>query len=305
MTPIRSLAELRARAAAAPPRRVAVAMAVGDETTRALVEARRSGLAVPVLFGPARSIRDALRTAGADPEAFEIVEAPDPDAATAAAVRAVAVGQADLLLKGSVPTATLVRAVLRPEQGLRTGRILSDVFLFDFRSDPEPRLVAITDGGVVPRPGRDEKAAILRNAVEAFRALGVERPRVALVAAVETVSGRFPSTSDAADLVRSAEAGEFPDCIVEGPMGLDLALSPAAVRAKDYRSRIAGRADILLFPDLESANLAAKSVEYTVPLEPAHAIVGATAPVLIPSRSETAEARLSSIAFGALLAAST
>jgi phosphate butyryltransferase len=194
-----------------------------------------------------------------------------------------------------------MRTVLDPERGLRTGRLLSDVFLFDFGEGVDRRLVGITDGGVVPNPDIDQKEEILRNAVEVFHALGVSRPCVALLAAVETVTDRFPSTIEAAELVSRLGGSESADFEVDGPLAIDLALSPAAAEMKGFESPISGRADVLLFPDLESANMSAKSVEYAAGLEPAHCIVGAKAPVLIPSRSETAGARLSSMALGALI----
>lgn len=300
---LRSTAEIRARAAALPPRRLAVAMSVGEETLRAAIEAQRTGLARPLLVGPTPAVREALDRLGADPGGFEIVHAPDAAAAAGTSVSLVAEGRADLLLKGAVPTSALMGAVLDPDRGLRAGRLLSDVFVFDFGPGPEPRLVGITDGGVVPRPTPDQKREILRNGVEVLRALGIAAPRVALVAAVETVTPTFPSTGEAGELARRGGDGIEGEVLVEGPMGLDLALSPDAVAAKGYRSRIGGRADLLLFPDLESANLAAKAIEYAVPLEPGHVIAGARVPVLIPSRSESAAARLTSIALGALLAA--
>lgn len=305
LAPLRSTAEIRARAASLPPRRLAVAMAAGEPTLRAAVEAARAGLARPLLVGPAAAVREGTARLGAVSGEIEIVDAPDPDSAARRAVSLVASGHADLLLKGAVPTSVLMRAVLDPERGLRAGRLLSDVFVFDFAAGGDPRLVGITDGGVVPRPSAEQKREILRNGVEAFRALGVAAPRVALVAAVETVTPTFPSTGEAERLAREGGEGIDGEVVVEGPMGLDLALSPEAVTAKGYRTRIGGRADLLLFPDLESANLAAKAVEYAVPLEPGHVVVGARAPVLIPSRSETAGARLTSIALGALLAAAT
>jgi phosphate butyryltransferase len=299
--PLRSVAALRARAASLPRRRVAVAMATGTETLRAAIAAAEGGLARPILVGPGREVEEGLRSLGADPAGFEIVRGDDPAAAAGRAVALVREGSADVLLKGAVSTSTLIRAVLDTERGLRADRLLSDVFVFDFAATPEPRIVGITDGGVVPRPTLEQKREILRNGVDVFRALGVAAPRVALVAAVETVTAAFPSTAEAAELARTGGEGIEGEVLVEGPMGLDLALSPAAVEAKGYRSEIRGAADLLLFPDLESANLAAKAVEYAVPLEPGHVIVGARAPVLIPSRSETAGARLTSIALGALL----
>ena len=298
---IRSLEALRERAAALPTRRVAIAAATGLETLKAAVLARTGDLAHPILVGPPVEIRAGLATLGADPDSFDIVPAEDTDNAVALSIELVREGMADILMKGAIPTSSLMRAVLHPELGLRTDRLLRDVFIFDFTSGPEARIVGITDGGVIPRPTLEQKEQILRNAVEAFHALGIEKPGVALLAAVESVSEAFPSTAEAAELARRFRDGDYPDCVVDGPLAVDLALSDEAARLKGFESPVAGAADVLLFPDLESANMAAKSVEYVAPLEPAHCILGARAPVLIPSRSETAGARLMSIAFGALL----
>jgi phosphotransacetylase len=298
---IRSLTALRERAAALPTRRVAVAAATGPETLKAAVLARTGDLAHPILVGPPVEIRAGLATLGADPDSFDIVPAKDTENAVALSVGLVREGMADILMKGAIPTSSLMRAVLHPELGLRTDRLLSDVFIFDFTSGPEARIVGITDGGVIPRPTLEQKEQILRNAVEAFHALGIEKPKVALLAAVESVSEAFPSTGDAAEVARRFRNGDYSNCVVDGPLAVDLALSDEAARLKGFESPVAGAADVMLFPDLESANMAAKSVEYVAPLEPAHCIVGARAPVLIPSRSETAGARLMSIAFGALL----
>jgi phosphotransacetylase len=298
---IRSLTVLRERAAALPPRRVAVAAATGPETLKAAVLARTGDLAHPILVGPPVEIRAGLATLGADPDSFDIVPAEDTDSAVALSIELVREGMADILMKGAIPTSSLMRAVLHPELGLRTDRLLSDVFIFDFTSGPEARIVGITDGGVIPRPTLEQKEQILRNAVEAFHALGIEKPKVALLAAVESVSEAFPSTGEAAEVARRFRNGDYSNCVVDGPLAVDLALSDEAARLKGFESPVAGAADVMLFPDLESANMAAKSVEYVAPLEPAHCIVGARAPVLIPSRSETAGARLMSIAFGALL----
>jgi phosphotransacetylase len=292
---------MRDRAAAGSAVRIAVAWATGAETLRAAADARRLGLVEPVLVGPAPSIREGLEAIGESSGDFEIQDSPDPAAAAASCAARIRDGEAGVLLKGSLPTSELMHAVLHPDDGLRTGQLLSDVFIFDYGGGEEPRIVGITDGGVVPRPDIDQKERIVRNAVAAFQALGVARPAVALLSAVESISAAFPSTADAAELVRRFGEGDTSGFEVDGPLAVDLALSRQAATMKGFESEIAGRADVLVFPDLESANMSAKSVEYVAGLEPAHCIMGATAPVLIPSRSETSGARLSSIAFGALL----
>jgi phosphate butyryltransferase len=292
---------MRSEAAAGPPAGVAVAWATGAETLKAAVLAKAAGLARPVLVGPAAEIREGLGAIGSDTSGIEVRDATDPASAAAICVSMIRTGETALLLKGALSTAQLMRAVLDPDQGLRTGRLLSDVFVFDYGVGDDRRIVGITDGGVVPHPDIDQKEHILRNAVAAFHALGIARPAVALLAAIETVAAAFPSTSEAAALSGKLRGCGETGFEVDGPLAVDLALSREVAEMKGFESSIAGRADILLFPDLESANMSAKSVEYVAGLEPAHCIVGALAPVLIPSRSESAGARLSSIAFGALL----
>lgn len=299
--PIRSLKTLRHRAAAGPTRRVAIASATGEETLKAAILAGQADLAEPILVGNSTEIAEGLVALDADPGSFEIVSARGEPEAAARAVALIREGAAELLLKGALPTSSLMRAVLDPHDGLRTDRLLSDVFIFDFGIGREARIVGITDGGVIPRPTLDQKESILRNAVLAFHALGIDEPKIALLAAVETISNTFPSTGEAAELAGRLRDAGTPGFVADGPVAVDLALSGRAAELKGFDSPVAGAADVLLFPDLESANMAAKSVEYVAGLDPAHCILGARAPILIPSRSESAEARLASIAFGALL----
>ena len=306
---IRSLETLRQVAGALPPTRVAVAAADGEATLAAVLRAAREGWLEAILFGDRPSIERRLRSMGVDagstgPDGtrLDVVHEPDGQAAARRAVRTVRTGDAAVLLKGSVSTRELMRAVLDRSTGLRSGRLLSDVFVFDFTATDEPRIVAITDGGVTPAPDLEARAAIIRNAVRALHALDVQTPRVALLSATEIPSPAFPSSLEAAELTRRSRGGEFGRCIVDGPLGLDLALSPKAGAAKGLDSPIAGLADILVFPTLEAANLTAKAVQYSIPVEPGHVIVGGIAPVLIPSRSETPLARLNSLAFGCVMA---
>jgi phosphate butyryltransferase len=282
-------------------RTVVVADATGAPTLRAVEAARRLGLARSVLVGDEHQIRERLDESEIPAEGFDIVHAPDEAEVARLSVRLVSAGAADVLMKGSLRTSVLMHAALDRDRGLRAGRILSDVFLFPFASTAGERLVGITDGGVTPLPGLDQKAQILSNAVWLFQRLGVLRPRVAILSAVETPSPKFPASEDAAELQRMWEKGEFGDCIVGGPLAMDLALSAEAARLKGLESAVAGAADVLLFPSLEAANITAKAVEYVVPLEPAHVVVGGIAPILIPSRSESSEARLNGIALGCWL----
>ena len=226
---------------------------------------------------------------------------PDPAAAAQLAVAAVREGRADLLLKGRVKTSVLLRAVLDAQSGLRTGRLLSDVFVFENPGRVPNRLQMITDGGVTIRPDVEQKVQIIENAVQVAHALGNERPRVALLSAVETVTAAIPSTQDAAVISQMWRRGQIKGCVVDGPLALDNAVSPEAMRIKGIDSPVGGDADILVCPDIESANMLAKSTTYFAGFRLAHVIVGARAPVLIPSRSDSADAKLMSIALGALV----
>lgn len=298
---IRSLDELRARAAGGPTRTLAVADPSGGPALHAVAAAHRLGLARSVLVGDEDRIRRQLAESAIEEDGLDIVSAPDEDAVARIAVDLVRSGAADVLMKGSLKTSVLMHAVLHRDEGLRSEGLLSDVFLFPFASRSVARLVGITDGGVTPHPTLEQKAHILTNAVQLFHRLGVTRPRVAVLSAVEKPSPMFPASQDAAALSDSWKAGQFEDCVVDGPLAMDLALSAEAARLKGVESPVAGEADILLFPSLEAANIAAKAVEYVVPLEPAHVVVGGSAPVLIPSRSESADARLNAIALGCWL----
>jgi phosphate butyryltransferase len=236
------------------------------------------------------------------PDGFQFVHRPGERAAAEMAVALVRAGDADLLLKGAVSTPELIRAVLDRESGLRSGRLLSDVFLIEYGSPGPARLVGITDGGVTPVPDLEQKEAILRNAVHVFHSLGVDEPRVAVLSGTEKPTPKLPGSMDAARLAAMHQAGAIQQCVVDGPLAMDLALSAEAAALKGVESPVAGRADILLFPTLEAANITAKAIQYWTSQDPGHVVVGATSPVLIPSRAESARARLNAIALGSLLA---
>lgn len=301
MRSIRSLEALRERAAARPMRVVAVAGPEGEPTLRSVEAAFAAGLARALLVGDGEATVERARSLGIDPACFEIVDARDDATAARIAVRLVRAGAADILMKGTLKTSELMHAVLDRSAGLRSGRMLSDVFLFPHGAGSRRRLVGITDGGVTPFPTLAQKAQIIANAVSLFHALGVRRPKVALLSAVESPSPAFPASEDALSLYEMWEHGAFDGCEVGGPMAMDLALSSEAAKLKGYEAPVAGRADVLVLPTLEAANIAAKAIEYTVPVDPAHVVVGGAAPILIPSRAESARARLNGIALGCWL----
>jgi len=301
--PVRSLEDLRRKARALPTRIVVIAAAQDEVALEAAAVAEEMGLARCILVGDQHRIEAALWDLDRDPKGFQIVNRQELEESVTTAVELVRNGEGHILMKGKVTTGDLLREVLHRERGLRTGRLLSDVFLFDCPLPGEPRLMGLTDGGINLAPDLESKAEILVNGLDVFRVLEYDVPKVAVVSAIEQVNPDLPSTVDAAELTRMAREGRFGRCEVEGPLAMDLALSEESARRKGVESRVAGKADLLLFPNIESANITAKAIQYTVPVEPGHVVVGAAAPVLIPSRAESATAKVNAVALGRLLVA--
>lgn len=302
MDPIPSLARLLEEARAVGPLPVVVAAAENDTALAAISHARRKRIADPILVGGAKGLRGRLGSLGEDPDQYRIVDAPTDADAARIAVRMVRAGEASVLLKGRMKTGDLLHVVLDRAEGLRAGRLLSDVLLAEHPLSDEPRLVGVTDGGVNVAPTLVQKRAILDNAVALFRRLGYARPRVACLCAVETVTPAMPHTVDAQALAEANAAGEIRDCIVSGPLALDNALSEDAARTKGIDHPVAGRADILLVSSIETGNSLGKAFTYLAKRPVAHVIVGAKVPVLIPSRVERADDKLCSIALGVVAA---
>jgi phosphate butyryltransferase len=297
------LSDLDAVLAAAKRRGpVPVVVACGHDPAAlaAIAVAEEQGLARGLLVGDPGLIGPAIDALPSRLKESEIVDAPDEEAAVRKAVDLVRAGQGRVLLKGKTQTGTLMHAVLDREGGLRTGKLLSDAFVFECPCKDGKRLVCITDGGINLTPDLAAKKQILENAVTLYHSLGYARPRVAVLSAVETVLPGHGPSQDAQALTRMAHAGQIADCEVEGPLSLDLAISPEAAAKKGHGGEVAGRADILLCPEIVSANLLAKSTTYFANFRLAHVIMGASAPVLIPSRSDTPEAKLLSVALGIL-----
>jgi len=299
--PLTSLKDLARRARSLPTRIVVIAAAQDEVALEAAAVVEEEGMARCVLVGDQHRIEGLLWDLGRDPVHFQIVDRQELHEAVATAVRMVREGQGHILMKGKVTSGDLLREVLHRERGLRTGRLLSDVFLFDSPLPGEPRLMGITDGGINLAPDLEAKAQILSNALGVFRALGYERPKVAVLSAIEQVNPDLPSTVDAAELARKGEEGAFGSCDVAGPLAMDLAVSAESARRKGVSTPVAGAADILLFPSIEAANIAAKTVQYMTGAEVGHAVVGAAAPVLIPSRSESVQAKIYAVALGRLM----
>lgn len=298
---ISTFAELRRRAQPLGPKRVAVVAADDEVALTAADGALQLGLAVPVLIGNERRIRSKAEALGLNGliAGAEFVSAED---AAVAATQMAHAGEVDLLLKGHLRTDELVRAVLDKESGLRTGRLLSDVLLYEDKLSGAIRLVGISDGGLNVLPNLEQKKQIVQNAIEVMRSLGLARPKIALMSATEAVSESLPSSVDARLLTEMAEAGQFGDAQVFGPLALDCALLESAAREKRIEHPVAGHADCMVVPNIEAGNLLGKSVKYLGGSQCAHVIAGAKLPILIPSRVESVDDKVNSIALGVIFA---
>ncbi|MDW7679825.1 MAG: bifunctional enoyl-CoA hydratase/phosphate acetyltransferase [bacterium] len=284
------------------PVRVAVAAGNDRAALEALTEAKSMKIADGLLIGEKELIIPTLDELGVDRHEFEIIECHGEAEICQRTVEAIHRKQAEIILKGKVKTAQLLKAVLNAETGLRTGNLISDAFVFEWLQRPmDNKLIIITDGGFTLLPDLNQKIQLIENAVQVAHALGNDLPKVAVLSAVETVNSSMQSTVDAAILAKMNERGQIKACLVDGPLALDNAISPESAAMKGIKSPVAGRADILLFPNIESANITAKATTYFSNFRLAHATMGARAPVLIPSRSDTSDAKLLTIALNVVL----
>lgn len=299
---IRTFEELRERAKALGPKRVGVVVADDDVALLAAAGAAELGLAIPVLIGDEAKIRAKIREMDLIALISEaiFVGAADSSSAAAKATRMARNGEVDILLKGHLRTDELLRAVLDKEHGLRTGRLLSDVLLYEDTLAGYRRLVGVTDGGLNVAPTLEQKKQILLNAIDVMHAIGIARPKMALMSATEAVSDSVPSTTDARMLTEAAARGEFGETEVYGPLALDNALLESAAKAKGITSAVAGHADCMVVPNIESGNLLGKAVKYLGGSQCAHVVVGAKVPVLIPSRVESVDDKINSVSLGVL-----
>ncbi|UCB52265.1 MAG: bifunctional enoyl-CoA hydratase/phosphate acetyltransferase [Candidatus Zixiibacteriota bacterium] len=278
-------------------KRLAIAAAEGEEIIEAVKQAVEEGIISPLLVGDQAKLTELCGKKNLDLTEVEIVHAPDPTLAAKAAVEAVKQGKAEMLMKGKVNTSTLLKAVLDKESGLRTGAFLSHVAVIEVES--YPKLMLVTDGGMNIRPDIKQKAEIIDNAVEVAKRLGVERPKVSCLAAVELVNPDMQETVDAAGLVKMAERGDIKDVIMDGPIAFDAAINREAARTKGIISPVAGDSDIFLVPDIASGNIFVKSLIYLAGAKVGGLVVGAGAPIVLLSRSDSAQTKLYSIALGA------
>jgi len=257
-------------------------------------------LIIPILVGPAAKIAEIALEAGINISGIEIVDTPHSHASASKAVELVRQGKAELLMKGSLHTDELLGAVVARETGLRTGRRLSHVFLMDVPT--YHKVLLVTDAAINIAPGLDDKADICQNAIDLAIMLGVDQPKVAILAAVETVNSKMPSTLDAAALCKMADRGQIKGGLLDGPLAFDNAISKEAAEIKGIRSAVAGDPDILLVPDLEAGNILAKQLSFLANADSAGIVLGARVPIILTSRADTVRARIASCGVAMLAA---
>jgi phosphate butyryltransferase len=299
---IRNFHQLRSEARALGAMRVSIICAEDDVALTAAADAYSAGIATPQLIGEAGKIKDRARALGLESllAAAWIIDVRDATEAAGRACQLVAAGETEILLKGHLRTDELLRVLLDGKNGLRTGRLLSDVLLYEDVLLGETRLVGITDGGLNVLPTLDQKREIVLNAIDVMHCIGIARPHIALMSATEAVTASIPSTVDAAALREMAARGEFGEAVVYGPLALDNALVLSAAQAEGITHPVAGRADCLVVPNIEAGNMLGKAVKYLGGSQCAHVVVGARVPVLIPSRVESADDKVNAMALGVL-----
>jgi phosphate acetyltransferase len=264
------------------------------------VEAAQKKLITPILVGPADKIAAIAKSAGIDLGSLEIVDVPNSITAAARAVALIKEGRAEVLMKGSLHSDELMSAIVSREGGLRTGRRISHAFLMDVPT--YHKVLIVTDGAINIAPTLEDKVDICQNAIDLAISLGCEKPKVAILAAVETVNSKMPATLDAAALCKMAERGQIKGGILDGPLAFDNAISEEAAKTKGIHSEVAGDPDILLAPDLEAGNILAKQLSFLANADSAGMVLGARVPVILTSRADSVRSRIASCAVANLVA---
>jgi len=304
MAPIRNLDQLVQELQDKPSRRVAVAAGHDPNTIAAAARAAAEDIAAVTLVGDGERIGALCAEYGLDPALFTVVDIPDVLEAGAKAVAMVRSGEADVLMKGLIATSDYMKLILNKEEGLLpAGNVLSHITVLELPEHMKrhDKLVFASDVAIIPAPDLETKAQILDYCVQAAHSFGIETPKVAVLAATEKVSPRMPATVDAAELKRRNEEGEITGCIVDGPLALDVAISPEACEIKGLTSPVEGAADILVFPNIESGNVFYKSSTLLSGARLAAAVVGTSAPCVLTSRADDEESKFLSIAMGCRL----
>ncbi len=282
-------------------KKVSVAVAQDTAVLEAVAEAKRRHIAQAILVGDSDKIIQTAKDADIDISDYEIVDVKDDVEAAHEAVKLVHDGKADMYMKGLIDSKNFLKSVLDKEVGLRTGRPLSHVCVFQIPGID--RLLFLTDVAFMPYPTLEDKKVIIEYSVDVARACGIECPKVAPLAAVEVVNPKMPVTVEAAELTRMNDEGEITNCIVDGPLSLDLAIDPQAAQHKGATGRkIVGDADILLFPDIHAGNLVYKAIVHLTNAKNGCILTGTKAPVILTSRSDTFETKVNSIALAAVIA---
>ena len=291
---------LLANAKRVPPAATIVVHPCDETSLRGACEAAEAGIIKPILVGPVARIKETAAKFGLNITSFEIVDAPYSEAAAAKAVQLIHEAKGELLMKGSLHTDELMRSVTAKDGGLRTNRRISHVFVMDVPTYPET--LFITDAAINIFPDLDAKRDIVQNAIDLWTQTGLGTPRVAILSAVETVTTKIPSTIEAAALCKMAERGQITGGILDGPLAFDNAIDEEAARIKGIKSPVAGRAQILVVPDLEAGNMLAKNLAYFAKADSAGIVLGARVPIVLTSRADSVRARMASCAVAVLYA---
>ncbi len=297
----KSFDDLLVRLSQVEKKKVSVAVAQDDEVLLAVKAAKERGIADSILVGDVDLIKPIAKEIGMNLDEYELIDVKDKIEAAHEAVKLVHDGKADMYMKGLIDTKDFLRSVLDKEVGLRTGKPLSHVCVFEIEG--VDHLLFLTDVAFVPYPTLEDKASIIKNTVEICNACGIENPKVAPLAAVEVVNPKMPETVEADELRQMNERGEITGCIVDGPLSMDLATCPEAAQHKGATGRkIVGDADVLLFPNIHAGNILYKGLVHFSKTKNGNLITGTAAPVILTSRSDSFEVKVNSLALGALVA---
>ena len=291
---------LIARAKKVKPATTMVVHPCDESSLRAVADAAEAGIIVPTLIGPATRIISVAKEHGINISKFEVVDAGHSDAAATKAVQLIHEAKGELLMKGSLHTDELMRAVTASSTGLRTARRISHVFIVDVPNHPDT--LFITDAAINIFPDLDAKRDIIQNAIDLFVQVELGTPRVAILSAVETVTSKIPSTIDAAALCKMADRGQITGGVLDGPLAFDNAIDPEAARIKGIKSPVAGKGQILVVPDLEAGNMLAKNLIFLAKADSAGLVLGARVPIVLTSRADSVRSRMASCAAAVLYA---
>ncbi|RKX46456.1 MAG: phosphate butyryltransferase [Thermotogae bacterium] len=282
------------------PVKIAVVAGHDENVLKSVAEAQSMGIAESILYGDTKETEKLAEALGVDLSELRLIHAPDPLEAARMAVETISKGEADLLMKGKIKTGELMSLVLQKEYGLRTGRTLSMVSVFEIPS--YPKLLIVSDAGMIISPDLQQKVDMIENTVRVAQILGIDTPKVAIIGAVEVVNPKMPVTLDAAALAKMSDRHQLKHCVVDGPFALDNAVSREAALHKGIESPVAGDADVLIMPDIEAGNVFYKAMVFLANAKVASSIVGARVPVVLTSRADNDETKLLSIALSALIA---